>query len=90
MLSPVIDGFTVALASELPGGEDAGPHADTHAAGGTDELTPAMIGAAEEEHTHDLADITDAGARGRVTRCRRSHGLGLPSRLAFQRRRVTG
>lgn len=37
----------------------AGPHAETHATGGTDPLSPAMIGAAPSSHTHLREHITD-------------------------------
>jgi hypothetical protein len=36
-------------------------HQSTHAIGGSDELTPADIGAANSLHTHTLSDISDAG-----------------------------
>lgn len=35
-----------------------GPHASTHAAGGSDEITPAMIGAAAATHQHAADDVT--------------------------------
>ena len=39
-------------------GGAAGPHAPTHATGGTDPLTPADIDAADASHAHDAADVT--------------------------------
>lgn len=33
-------------------------HADRHAAGGPDAITPSMIGAAPASHTHSASDIT--------------------------------
>lgn len=38
---------------ELSGGADAKAHAATHAAGGSDPVTPAAIGAAPASHSHD-------------------------------------
>ena len=39
-------------------GGAAGPHAPTHATGGTDPLTPADIDAADASHAHAAADVT--------------------------------
>jgi len=36
---------------------DAGPHAHTHATDGDDPITPEMIGAAAEDHSHNPEDI---------------------------------
>ena len=37
------------------------PHAASHAAGGSDEVTPVSIDAADRVHGHVVAEITDAG-----------------------------
>src|SRR5690606_23224035 len=40
-------------------GAAPGPHASTHASGGSDPITPAMIGAAPASHTHTWDQITN-------------------------------
>lgn len=37
-------------------------HAARHAKGGTDEITPSSIGAAEERHTHSCSDVGAAAS----------------------------
>src|SRR5690606_16449461 len=39
-------------------GAAPGPHASTHASGGSDPITPAMIGAAPASHNHSASQIT--------------------------------
>ncbi len=46
-------GKELVLANGVGGTSLANGHASTHARGGSDELTPADIGAAEESHTHE-------------------------------------
>ena len=45
-------GNELVLANGVGGTSLANGHASTHAKGGSDELAPADIGAAEEVHTH--------------------------------------
>lgn len=48
---------TLAAIAALGGGPPSA-HASTHGAGGSDEVTPAAIGAAEATHSHAAGDIT--------------------------------
>lgn len=52
----------VANAAIHGGGTAGGAHASTHAAGGTDALTPAAIGAAPASHTHANLPTTEQKA----------------------------
>ena len=49
-----------------PGGGGVAVHASTHAAGGTDPVSPASIGAATASHTHPASDLADTTPTGTI------------------------
>lgn len=61
-----VSGAVASSDSRLTDSRTALPHAASHAAGGSDQITPAAIGAAAAVHTHDVLTLTNAGtAAGR-------------------------
>lgn len=57
-LQGALDGKVSTSDQRLSDARTPTAHKSTHASGGTDALTPADIGAAEETHEHAAADIT--------------------------------